>query len=63
MLEFYSGDPVALTYRYHKILLSIVGDTTLARHITEVNNAKINRAGVLLRDALQKKVSRIFSAE
>jgi hypothetical protein len=33
------------------VLLSIVGDTTLARHVIEDNNAKIDRAGVILRDA------------
>ena len=42
------------------VLLSIVGDTTLARHVTEDNNAKIDRADVILRDACRKRTSGYF---
>jgi hypothetical protein len=42
------------------VLLSMVGDNTLARHVTEANNAKIDRAGVILRDACRKRTSGYF---
>jgi hypothetical protein len=41
-------------------LLSIVGDNTLARHVTEDNNTKIDHAGVILGDACRKRLQDIF---
>jgi hypothetical protein len=42
------------------VLLSMVSDNTLTGHITEANNAKIDCAGAILRDACRKKTSGYF---
>jgi hypothetical protein len=42
------------------VLRSRVGDTTLARQVTEDKNAKIDRAGVIQRDACRKRTSGYF---
>jgi hypothetical protein len=47
-------------YSKQILLLSIVSDNTLAGQVTEDNNAKINRAGVILMDASRKRTSGYF---
>jgi len=47
-------------YSSQRIFLSIVGDNTLVRHVTEDNNAKEARAKVMLKDACRKWTSGYF---
>jgi hypothetical protein len=47
-------------YSSQRVFLSIVGDHTFARHVTEDNNAKKIMLGVMLTDACRKRTSGYF---